>query len=72
MQAEPPLFKNLAFYAYSLVLAAGVAMYLAWGLRYNSWNILEPQNMGVYSIVVLLVGFGLVGMLIYSNRSRRT
>lgn len=72
MEAEPPVLRNLGFYAYALTLAAGVAMYVAWGIRYNSWNLLEPQNMGVYSIVVILVGFGLVGMLLYSQGRPRT
>lgn len=72
MEAEPPVLRNLAFYAYSILLAAGAAMYLAWGIRYNSWNLLEPRNLGVYSMVVIMVGFGFVGMLLYSKARPRT
>ncbi len=68
MDAEPPVVKTIAFYGYSFVAALGVAMYVAWGILYDSWNLLEPRNIGVYSIVVVLLGFGSVGMMLNSRR----
>ena len=39
--------------------------YLSWGLTYGSWNLLRPEWVGAYAVTVVLVGFGLVGMLLY-------
>ena len=56
----------LAFYAFLVVL--GILMYLGWGMYFGSWDLLAPQNIGVYSIVVILIGFGITGVLLYSRR----
>jgi predicted Co/Zn/Cd cation transporter (cation efflux family) len=47
-----------------LLIIAGFAMYWAWGLIYGSWNILEKEFIGVYSIVVVLIVFGILGLLL--------
>jgi UPF0716 family protein affecting phage T7 exclusion len=47
-----------------LLIVAGFAMYWAWGLIYGSWNILEKEFIGVYSIVVVLIVFGVLGLLL--------
>ena len=36
-------------------------VYFSWGLAYGKWF-----DIGVYSITVLLIGFGLVGIFLYS------
>ncbi len=68
MEGEPPALRSIAYYAYTLSVAVGLAFYLAWGIMYNSWNLLESRNIGVYSMVVIMVGFGLVGMVLYGRR----
>ena len=40
----------------------GVFFYISWGVLYGGWF-----DIGVYSITAVLVGFGLVGMFLYSN-----
>ena len=45
---------------YLLLLVAGVILYLLWSIIYDAW-----LDIGLYSVVVLLVGFGLVGYLLY-------
>lgn len=47
-----------------LLIISGFAMYWAWGLIYGSWNILEKEFIGVYSIVVVLIVFGILGLLL--------
>lgn len=47
-----------------LLIIAGFAMYWTWGLIYGSWNILEKEFIGVYSIVVVLIIFGVLGLLL--------
>lgn len=41
-----------------LVLLLGIGFWLYMGLNYGNWT-----DIGVYSVVVVLVGFGLVGTL---------
>jgi len=57
--------RKIAFGFYTFLLILGIIMYLGWSIYFGSWNLFEPQNIGVYSIVIILVGFGLVGMLLY-------
>ncbi len=45
---------------YLTLLVAGVLLYLLWSVYYNAW-----LDIGLYSIVILMVGFGLVGYLLY-------
>jgi hypothetical protein len=45
---------------YLLLLVAGVILYLLWSIIYDAW-----LDIGLYSVVILLVGFGLAGYLLY-------
>jgi len=51
-----------------LLIIAGLSFYIGWGLYYNSWNIFEPTNMGVYAIFVVLMAFGILGLLLSSRQ----
>jgi hypothetical protein len=62
-----PRSRTVVFYAYAFLLSLGVALYLGWGILYNSWNIFAAENMGIYALVVVMVVFGLAGMLLYSE-----
>ncbi len=64
--AETSAFpRRVAFWFYALLLVAGIAFYIIWGAVYDSWNIFVPQHSGAYAVLVVLVGFGIVGMLLY-------
>lgn len=62
-----PSSKTVIFYAYSFMLSLGVALYLIWGIAYGSWNIFVAQNIGIYALVIVMVVFGITGMLLYSR-----
>lgn len=58
-------FPRKAKIAISIILiVAGIAMYWAWGLIYGSWNIFEKEFIGVYTVVVVLIVFGVLGLLL--------
>jgi len=57
--------RRVTFAFYSILFLAGVIFYVAWGLAYGSWYLLAPEWIGVYAVTVILVGFGLVGMLLH-------
>ena len=63
--AEVPFPRSVAFWFYALTFLAGVLFYFIWGLSYGSWDLLRADWVGAYAVTVVLVGFGIVGMLLY-------
>ena len=64
--AEASAFpRRVAFRFYAFLLLVGIAFYVIWGAIYSSWNMFRPENVGVYAVTVLTIGFGVVGMLLY-------
>lgn len=59
--------RRAAFLLYALLFLAGILFYVIWGIAYGTWNVLSPPNLGVYAVTIVLVGFGLVGMLLYRD-----
>jgi hypothetical protein len=47
-----------------LLIVGALVFYWAWGVLYNSWNIFDGSNMGVYAIVVIMLAFGILGLLL--------
>ena len=59
------------YYVISLVLIVlGIAFYWSWGLMFGIWSPLEAEGIGAYAITVLMIGFGLVGVLL--NRKKKS
>ena len=46
---------------YALLAAIGIAIYLSWGIMFGVW-----WDVGLYAVTAVMVGFGLVGFLLYS------
>lgn len=60
--------RKVAVVFYTFLLILGIFFYIGWGIVYNTWDITRPENIGVYALTVVLVGFGIVGLLLYSKR----
>jgi hypothetical protein len=60
--------KNVAIAFYGFLIVLGIFMYVGWGMFFGTWDLLAPQNVGVYSIVAILIGFGITGVLLYTRR----
>jgi len=56
--------KNLKMFLSIALIFMGFVMFYAWGLVYGSWNIFAKEYIGVYSIVIVLVLSGIVGLLL--------
>src|SRR2546422_10206925 len=69
--AEVAFPRAVAFWFYALAFLAGILFYLIWGLSYGSWNLLRPELVGAYAVTIVLVGFGVAGMLPYRKEARR-
>jgi hypothetical protein len=46
-----------------LLLIAGLALYIGWAAIYNAWT-----DIGLYAISAPLIGFGLVGILLFTRK----
>lgn len=53
--------RNLLSMFYAFLVALGIAFYISWSALYGTWT-----DIGVYSVTVVLVGFGLIGYFLYS------
>jgi hypothetical protein len=51
---------NYVRMGYIVLMVTGILVYLVWGAIYNAFF-----DMGLYSVVVLMVGFGLCGYILY-------
>lgn len=51
---------------YTLLFMFGIGLYVGWGILFNVWF-----DLGVYALSVVLIGFGIVGMLLYSYLERQ-
>ena len=47
-----------------LLIVTAIIFYWVWGVSYGSWNIFAAENMGVYVIFIVLLGFGALGYLL--------
>ena len=68
---EYPIPKKVMVGAYAALLALGLIIYFSWGLVWGSWNVFDRSNLGIYSVTVILCGFGVVGMLLYSLKDKK-
>jgi len=59
--------RKVLFWVYAFLLVVGIIVYVVFGVAYGTWNLFRPENSGVYAVSVLLVGFGVVGMLLYGK-----
>ena len=60
-QVEMPRMYKLLFSF--LVFIAGLGLYLYWAASYNAW-----LDIGLYSISVPIIGFGLVGIFLFTRK----
>ncbi|NYT11083.1 MAG: hypothetical protein GKC03_00855 [Methanomassiliicoccales archaeon] len=56
--------KNLKMFISIALIFLGIAMFYVWGMVYGSWNIFAKEYIGVYSIVIILIVSGVVGLLL--------
>ncbi len=55
----PPIIPRIF---YTILLVLGVVLYVSWVVLYG-----VALDVGLYAICAVLVGFGLTGMLLYSQ-----
>jgi len=72
MMAEGEVFQRKAVLTfYTILLAAGVTLYWAWGILYGTWSPFTRGNIGIYTIYILLISFGVFGILLNWKKPSR-
>ena len=59
----PDQKKVTAGFYYSLIILAGL-FWLLWGLKFGVW-----WDIGLYAVLVVMIGFGLIGGFVYGKQS---
>ena len=59
----PDQKKVTAGFYYSLIILAGI-FWLLWGLKFGVW-----WDIGLYAVLVVMIGFGLIGGFVYGKQS---
>ena len=68
-EAEGAEFQRKATLVFfTILLAAGIAIYWAWGVMYDTWYPFTRGNIGIYTIYVPLIVFGAIGILLYRKK----
>lgn len=60
--AETSISRKILFGGYAFLFLLGITFYVCWSWVYNTWT-----DVGVYAVSATLIGFGFVGMLLYSR-----
>jgi len=53
---------------WALLLIAGIAIFWIWGILYDTWYPFTKGNIGIYTIYVPLIAFGVIGLLLYRKK----
>ena len=61
MEITSSIKLNVRTAPFFFLTVLGILFYFVWGVAYGGWF-----DIGVYSITILLLGFGLVGIFLYS------
>lgn len=70
---EVPIPKSIAKYFYLLLFIVGGLFYIYWRFKYYSLSLTDMNSWydpGLYTITVVLMGFGLIGTILYSTKSK--
>ena len=62
--SEEQVLVSAARWFYLLAIFLGIAFYLSWGILYGAWT-----DVGVYTITIILVVFGLFGVALYFGKN---
>ncbi len=60
--------RKIALVFSTILLIAGIALYWIWGIMFDTWYPFTRGNIGIFSIYVPLIAFGIIGILL--NRKK--
>jgi cytochrome c biogenesis protein CcdA len=60
--------RKLILGFYLVLLIAGIVIFWVWGLAYDTWYPFTRGNIGIYSVYIPLIAFGLIGALLYRKK----
>ena len=73
MEADAKLEKKhrkLLTWISAFILAMGLIIYIGWGIVYGTWNILDTSGFGIYAVTVIMVLFGILGIILNLRKAQ--
>ncbi len=61
--------RKMALAISTILLIAGISLYWVWGVMFDTWYPFTRENIGIFSIYVPLIAFGVIGILMYRKKS---
>ncbi|QLH75066.1 MAG: hypothetical protein HPY73_06175 [Methanomassiliicoccales archaeon] len=55
-----------------LLIVAAVVFYILWGIYYEGWNMFAKEYIGVYAITMVLLLFGIFGLLLVKKKEEQS
>jgi len=71
MADEPASPRKVAAAFYFFLILLGILFYFGWGLIYGTWDLWRTENVGVYAVTLVLIGFGVTGFLLYRTPPKK-
>lgn len=62
--------RKIWFVISVILIILGIVFYWAWALTFGTWNLISQEGLGAYVITVMLVGFGILGALLYRKKKQ--
>ena len=60
--------RKIALAVSTVLLITGLALYWVWGILFDTWYPFNRDNIGIFSIYVPLILFGIIGILLYRKK----
>lgn len=60
--------RKVAFTFFTALFIGGIALYWGWGLLYDTWYPFTTGNIGIYTVYLPMIAFGIIGMLLYKKK----
>lgn len=60
--------RKVVFSFFAILLIAGICVFWIWGIVYDVWYPFTRDNIGVYTIYVPLIAFGIIGIVLYRKK----
>lgn len=71
MAGEPAFPRRIASWFYLSLILLGILFYFSWSLLYGTWNLTRAENLGVYALTVVMLGFGVTGYFLYRTPAKK-
>ncbi len=60
--------RKLGLIISTIILILGIALYWGWAIAFDTWYPFTQGNIGIYTIYLPLIAFGIIGILLFRKK----